>query len=329
MQSLILWLLSCKGCGAWWVMPPLPTASDNSSDESQFDTAIEDPIEDSGIEIPGPPSACAFDEIEPNGEITNPQYLPLEEWMCGAFTTPADNDYFAFEIPEESWIHIWARAEELGSFANLRAFLLDQDDGTFSANLVDGFLTADLNYVIKLDQGRDLNIGLLEQDGAFGEDDFYWRMRVSVVKPPVSWNTTEWVDDSGIDDNDTRLNADVIENGDRLFGRLERNKNDYYVIEVPDERTKVTIQTDSWIHGSPLNPCLTIVETPEGPVEDTVRECKHDSESNFDSKISFTSRDPGEYIIKLDGYETTQGGKPFWYVLDVDMEIIPDPDTGE
>ena len=328
MQSLILLLLSCKGCGAWWVMPPLPTANDNSQDESEFDTAIEDPEEDSGVDDLPPPSACAFDEIEPNGDVDDPQDLPLEAWMCGAFEIRADNDYFAFEIETESWIHLWVRAQDLGSFANPRAFLLDENDASFSASLLDSFQSADLDYVIKLDKGRELNIGLLEQDTLYGEEDYYWRMRVSVVKPPVEWNTEEPVDDEGVDFNNSRADADSIANGDRLFGRLERNKNDYYSIELTDEPTFVSIQTESWVHGSPLNPCLTLVETPAGEIEDPTRVCTHDTEGKFDSQIEFTSTEAGSYIIKLDGTDSTQGGQPFWYVLDVRTEAASESDTG-
>ena len=34
-------LIACKGCGAWWVMPPLPQPADNP-DPDPFDTAIEE-----------------------------------------------------------------------------------------------------------------------------------------------------------------------------------------------------------------------------------------------------------------------------------------------
>ena len=325
-------------------MPPLPQVADNSADESQFDTAIEEPEEDSGIEIPGPPSACAYDEIEPNDFITDPQYLPLEEWMCGAFEKSADNDYFTFDIEEESWIHIWVRAEELGSFANPRAFLLDEDSNDFSASLLGGAaisdedeeqaFTADLDYFIKLDEPRTLNLSLTEQDTLFGPDDYKWRLRVSIVKPPVTWNAEELVDENGVDSNSSPSQAEELVDGMRLFGRLERiPERDFFYVDVTDERTKVTIETDSWMHGSPLNPCLIIVSNPDGPVDsdDQTWVCKHDSASNYDAKLEFETRAAGRYTIKLTDGATdpgASGGTPFWYVLNTSLEVIPGSDTG-
>ena len=335
------------------MLPPLPTVADNSTDQSQFDTAIEEPEEDSGIEIPGPPSACEYDEIEPNDEIANPQELPLEEWMCGAFEKSADNDYFTFDIEEESWIHIWVRAEELGSFANPRAFLLDADSSDFSGSLLGGAaisgddedqaFTADLDYYIKLDEPRTLNLSLTEQDLLFGPDDYKWRLRVSIVKPPVTWNAEELVDENGDDFNSNKAEAEELVDGMRLFGRLEaKPKRDFFYIDVPDERATVTLETDSWSHGSPLNPCLVLVGTPEGwiPSDDPttpeneneqVSKCRHDSISNYDAKLQFTSQEAGRYTIKLtDGSSDpgAAGGKPFWYVLETTVDVRPSTDTG-
>jgi hypothetical protein len=325
MHSLFLLLLSCKGCGAWWVMPQLPQVQ--PEEPSPFDTAVDDPDpEDSGdIPLP-PPSACANVEAEPNG-VNEPQDLPLEAWMCGIFGEPIDNDYFAFSIEEASWLRVWVRAAELGSFANPRAFLLDEDDGDFSASFEDSYLSPDIDRTFKLDRARDLKIGLLEQEigtTQFGPD-FEWRMRVSVVKAPVTWNTEEAVDDEGDDFNNSSASPDMVFDGDRVFGRMEKVTNDWYAIDLTDERTEVVIQTDAWIHGSPLNPEL-LVRDPDG---DTIAYAyTHDNAQNFDALVSFTAQQAGEYLIKLspvDGF----GGQPYWYVLDVSAVVVPSAvDTG-
>jgi len=327
MHSLFLMLLSCKGCGAWWVMPQLPRVQPN--EPSPFDTSVDDPEEeDSGDEPLPPPSACANNELEPNGDISDAQDLPLEEWMCGIFGEPVDNDYFSFEIEEESWLRVWVRATELGSFANPRAFLLDEDDGNFSASFEDSYLSADIDRTFKLDRGRELSIALLEQE--LGTDqygpDYEWRMRVSVVKSPVTWNTEEPVDEDGEDSNDNSATPDIVMDGDRVFGRVEKTGNDWYALDLTDERTEVVVQTDAWIHGSPLNPEIEV----EGPDGETIDYSNtHDSGYNFDAKVSFTAQEAGRYLIRLgavDGF----GGLPYWYVLDVSADVVLEPsDTGE
>ena len=306
-------------------MPQLPRVQPN--EPSPFDTAVDDPEpEDSGVPPPPPPTACANNEMEPNG-VNEPQDLPLEEWMCGIFGEPIDNDYFAFEIEEESWLRVWVRAAELGSFANPRAFLLDEDDGDFSASFEDSYLSSDIDRTIKLDKGRDLKIGLLEQEigtTQFGEE-FEWRMRVSIVKAPVTWNAEEPVDDNGDDFNNNSASPDIVADGDRVFGRMEKTGNDWYAIDLTDERTEVVIQTDAWIHGSPLNPELR-VKGPDGETIDYAY--THLSDSNYDARVAFTAQEAGQYLIKLSPFGGF-GGQPYWYVLDVSAQIVPAPsDTG-
>ena len=327
MFSLFLMLIACKGCGAWWVMPPLPQPADNP-DPDPFDTAIEEvEPEDTGEYEPPPPSACIYDEVEPNGDVNNPQDLPLEAWMCGVFGEPADTDLFAFDIEDESWIRIWVRAFELGSFANPRAFLLDAGDSSFSASMIGSGLSADLDNTFKLDRGRTLKLGLLEQEDGRTQwgPDYYWRLRVSIVKSPVTWTSEEPVDEDGDDFNNSRESPDILNDGDRVFGRLERTTNDWYAVDIGEERTDVVIQTDSWSHGSPLDPRLTVLG-PDGGTVDIAS--THDSVYNRDAKVEFTALEAGRYLVKLDTAVTEAGGQPFWYVLDASMTVVASPDTG-
>ena len=247
--------------------------------------------------------------------------------MCGVFGEPADTDLFAFEIEDESWIRIWVRAFELGSFANPRAFLLDARDSSFSASMIGAGLSADLDNTFKLDRGRSLKLGLLEQEDGFTQwgPDYYWRLRVSIVKSPVTWTSEEPVDEDGDDFNNSRESPDILNDGDRVFGRLERTTNDWYAVDIGDERTDVVIQTDSWSHGSPLDPRLTVLG-PDGETVDIAS--SHDSVYNRDAKVEFTALEAGRYLVKLDTDVTEAGGQPFWYVLDASMTVVASPDTG-
>jgi len=326
MISMLFWLISCKGCSALFFMPSLPTGG-AVEDPPPFDTGIEDPteIEDTGDQLP-PPAICTNMEEEPNDAVGDEQALPLEQWMCGYFGQVGDNDGFAFDIDRASWVRVRVRAEALGSLANPRAFIYDED-GEFEASFEDSYLTSDIDTTFLLDEPRELAIGILEQEiGSlqFGEE-YQWRLMVSVVKAPVTWNQEE------IEENDSRADANPVADGDRVFGRIEHGaRYDWFELEVDDERTDVVIQTDSWMHGSPLSPEI-LIEGPDG--EEVDRASEHDVPSNRDAKVSFTATEPGSYMIRVgsccSGESARPGGLPNWYVLDVSATPAPaEGDTG-
>ena len=96
-------------------------------------------------------------------------------------------------------------------------------------------------------------------------------------------------------------------------GRVEHGaRYDWFSLEVPDERTDVVVQTDSWIHGSPLNPEI-MVEGPDG--EEVDRAYQHDASSNYDAKVEFTATEPGNYLIRVgtccQGGTSRTGGHPY------------------
>ena len=108
MHTLFIWLLSCKGCGQCWYFPTIPGV--NVTDPPPFDTAIDEPPEDTGEEEELPPSSvCDFVEVEPNRAV-DPQPLPLEYWLCGAFGEALDSDAFGFEADEDTWLRLQVRA---------------------------------------------------------------------------------------------------------------------------------------------------------------------------------------------------------------------------
>ena len=322
MHTLFIWLLSCKGCGSCWYMPTLPGVT--VTDPPPFDTAVDEPEEDTGEEELPPSSQCDYQEEEPNNEFEDPQDLPLERWMCGAFDAPADGDVFGFDVESDAWIRVWVRASALGSMANPRLFVFDEDE-EFTGSFEDSFLSEDIDRTFKLDEARTMGIGLFEQNIGtlqFGED-YFWRMRVSVTKAPVIWDYEE------SEPNDSKDDAMPIESGDRIYGYVENGtKNDWFALEISEANTDVVVETDAWIHGSPLNPEIEVKGpnlVPDGDdmvLETMGQEDRHDSSSNFDAKVAFTAETPGEYLIRLGSCcERTpsrrKGGMPFWYVLDV------------
>jgi hypothetical protein len=313
MHTLFIWLLSCKGCGSCWYMPVVPSVS--VTDPPPFDTAIDEPPEDTGEEELPPSSLCDFEELEPNNDPDDPQDLPLERWMCGAFDVPMDGDVFGFEVDSDAWIRVWVRASALGSMANPRLFIFDEDD-EFTGSFEDSFLSEDIDRTFKLDEARTMGIGLFEQNIGtvqFGED-YFWRMRVSITKAPVKWDLEEE------EPNDSKDDAMSVANGDRIYGWVENGtKNDWFSLDVTEANTDVVVETDSWVHGSPLNPEIEV----KGPdLEQIAIEDRHDTSSNFDAKVAFTADVPGEYLIRLGACceanpSSRKGGMPFWYVLDV------------
>ena len=327
MRTLLFLLVSCKGCDALFFMPGLPSGSGAAEEPPPFDTAVDDDWDesDTGEALP-PPQICANMEVEPNDAVGDEQPLPLEQWMCGYFGDLGDNDGFIFDIDRASWVRIRVRAEALGSPANPRAFLYDED-GEFEASLEDSYLTSDIDTTFKLDEPRELAIGILEQESGtvqFGED-YEWRLMVSIVKAPIEWNAEE------LEPNDGRADANPVADGDRMFGRIEHGaRYDWYQLEVAEGRTDVVIETDSWIHGSPLNPEI-MIEGPDG--EEVDRADEHDSSANWDAKVAFTATEPGLYKIRVgtccEGDTTRTGGLPKWYVLNVSAKAsATEDDTG-
>lgn len=308
-------------------MPGLPGGAGDVEEPPPFDTGVDEPTDedDTGDALP-PPQICTNMEEEPNDAVGDEQDLPLEQWMCGYFGDLGDNDGFIFDIERASWVRIRVRAEALGSPANPRAFIYDED-GEFEASLEDSYLTSDIDTTFKLDEPRELAIGILEQEiGSvqFGEE-YEWRLMASIVKAPVVWNAEEF------EPNDGRTDANPVADGDRVFGRVEHGaRYDWFSLEVPDVRTDVVVQTDSWIHGSPLNPEI-MVEGPDG--EEVDRAYQHDASTNYDAKLAFTATEPGNYLIRVgtccQGETSRTGGLPSWYVLDVSAEPAPaGGDTG-
>ncbi len=328
MQLLILFLISCKGCMSCWVLPPLPQVDqpDPRVDTGETDEVV-DSAEPQDSGDPPPYVGCTWPEDEPNNQVTSPNPLALEEWACGVLGEPFDNDYFSFEVDSDAWIRVWLRGSEILTNADPRAFILDEE-GDFTATLEDGYLTSDIDNTFKLDQPRDMYIAVLEQGGLYG-DDYEWEMRVSVVKPPVTWNTEE------VEDNDSRADANVIADGSRVFGRVEYiARYDYFVLTVDDEKSAVTIDVESFRFGSPLNAEL-LIEDPDG--EEVLKEAY--SGSTPDPQVSFTAMQTGDYIVRVgacceDSSAPRHAGLPYWYVLSVgvtpDMSSdVDSDDTGE
>jgi hypothetical protein len=335
MQLMILWLMSCKGCGSCWYLPPLPVF--DAPDPTETDTSEPDPDpeqDDTGRELP-PLSYCTVPEEEPNNEIDDAQVLPLEQWACGTFETAADSDYFSFDIDEASWIRVWVRASDLGSLANPRLFLLDAESGDYSATVENGYLSEDIDVTVKLDKPRPMSIGLFEENLLFGEE-YEWRMRVSVVKAPVEWNTEESEVSDPDASNDAKADADAVADGDRVYGWVESpGRYDWFDLELGADKVDVVIETEAWRHRSPLDPELVVID-PNG--DEIAREEDHDSYLNRDAKVRFTATEGGHYKIRVgsccddpDGVDGRRGGNAYWYVLavTVDDAAVSEEDTAD
>jgi hypothetical protein len=324
MQMFVLFLMSCQGCMSCWVMPPLPQVNESDAKSDTGDTDEPEDTGDTGEPIDPPPYVgCTWPEQEPNNYVTAPNPLDLEEWACGVLGTPFDSDYFTFEVESDAWIRVWLRGSEILTNADPRAFILD-DRGEFTATLEDGYLTSDIDNTFKLDQPRTMYLAVLEQNGLYGED-YEWEMRVSVVKPPTTYNAEE------VEDNDSRASANTIEDGTRIFGRVEYiSRYDYFSLDVEGEKSAVDLEIEAFRFGSPLN-AEVVVEDPSGT--EIVRTSY--TGSSLDPQISFTALDPGEYIVRVgvcceDVAAPSHAGLPYWYVLST--TVTPDTvaaDTGE
>lgn len=320
MNLFVLFLISCKGCMSCWVMPPLPQVDPSDAKSDTGEVEEEEEPEDTGDTADPPPYVgCTWPEDEPNNYVTAPNELGMEEWACGVLDTAFDNDYFTFDVDSDAWLRVWLRGSEILTNADPRAFVLDER-GEFTATLEDGYLTSDIDNTFKLDEPRTMYLAVLEQNGLFG-DDYEWEMRVSVVKPPTTWNAEE------VEDNDSTATANVIEDGTRIFGRVEYiSRYDYYSLTIDDEKSAVDLELEAFRFGSPLN-AEVVVRDPAG--EELVRTAY--SGSSPDPQVSFTAMDPGEYIVRVgscceDDSGPSHAGLPYWYVLST--TVTPDTTSG-
>ena len=161
-------LLGCSACVSCVEVPLDNNQESKPSDDPIQEPTTEDTSEDTGDDFDIPP--CPVMEIEPNGTYEEAQYIPMETWFCGDFNDSVDLDVFEFDFPEEGWLKVWIRAQDLGSTADT---LVSIRHGSHTALSTFNGESTDPMLVVPVKEGMTIQAAIQEQYNGFGDNHFW------------------------------------------------------------------------------------------------------------------------------------------------------------
>lgn len=303
---LALGLSGCNGCRNIDIIDPDP------------DTLDSEPPGESGLGVdtdPEPPPApCAVPEVEPNDRADIATPLPMERRGCGTFLTEFDGDFWDFELKEEGWLAVDLDGILIGSEARLSLTLSSSGGVRLASSAWRGWPEAHLVFPATPDRFSALVRQAVGEAGANGAgEDFFYEVRASSTKPPVSWDVGE-VADNGSRAAPQRLLSGA---GDvRVFGGIDDAADqDWYELLLPGSRFRVEAEVIAHDEGSPGNFAIEIWRG----------DARYGSVASgrigieYDPWFSYDSLEPEALrlrVIEEDG----EGGAPFWYLLVLHVE---------
>lgn len=277
----------CQGC----INPNLP---DDQEDPITSEDSGDTP-QDSADPLPvdtGPPPPCDLVEVEPNNFAT-PQAIELEQIVCGAIDMPNDIEVFTFTAPRAGWYMIQARAQTIGSVADLQLVADDDEDvSIFVERSFPG--SRDPRIIFPIAQEATFTVALRDINNS-GSEDHFWEFLASEVKEPITWN------DEALEPNN-RANAIETGDGTLIYGVLERNDRDWFRFESPSDRATAVYAVHAWRLNSPLDPRVFLYSPSAG------------EDPTADVRAAFGEDPQGEFPLDETGT---------WY-----LEISPDSSGG-
>ncbi|MEQ1502675.1 MAG: hypothetical protein ABMB14_10615 [Myxococcota bacterium] len=296
--------------------PPQPTESETTPTGSTGFT---------GDTAPEPP--CDTVEVEPNDSITTFTPLAMESEACGVIDAPLDLDYWQFTLETDAWLQIEAEAGN-GSVANM-TFVLAPVDSTWAASRNDDRESVDATLRFPAPAGV-YTLATSEQNFQGGER-YSYDLLVSEAKAPTTWTRAE------VEPNDDTPEAEVIADGDAVFGTIEGNGAlpdfDWYVLTVPAGSHTLVVDVDAFDLGSSANLTAFLFDrdlqklpdgckTTCGPTDPLCETCA------LDEGIPGLDLDPvGQYdslgaeLVYIQVFEANdREGPANWYVLNVRLE---------
>ena len=312
MSLLSILLMSCSACTSCASLPIDNNNSDSDTDDN------EDTAEDTGdtARDTAPPPPCPVMEEEDNGDYDNAMPIPMETWVCGTFGQQSDLDVYLFSMPQDGWLKLWVRGQDLGSNSDLLVSMTIDNETALSTV---SYGSTDPVMVVPIDEAADVYAVVQEQYNGHGENHFYEAL-FSEVKPPVEYNAVE--DESEIDNNGYSTGTPV-EDGDRILGRIESNLDiDWYSLTIPPGLHAIEIQIDAFMYGSPMDPIIYLYPPDPSPDSGYLRMRNNSDPNNLDPKLTYTvdGGDEGAtYNLQVQSFTGT-GSWYYWYVMDVSVE---------
>ena len=306
-------LFACSACVSCVELPLDKSEEQQPSNEPAEDSPPLDTADDTAENFDPPP--CPVMEIEPNGTYDDAQYIPMETWFCGEFSEPVDLDVFEFDFPEEGWLKVWIRAQDLGSTADT---LVSIKNGSNTALSTFYGESTDPVLIVPVKEGMTISAAIQEQYNGFGENHF-WEALFTQVKPPIEYNMTE-TDAS----NNGMADGQYVESEDRVFGIIENNYDrDWYLLELPEGTHKMTLSIEANQFGSPID-AMIYLYPPEALIDPETSYTKYRNHglnpNSTDPYLTYTTDKAGTWGIQIKTFNNS-GSDFYWYVLDVQVEL--------
>lgn len=338
--TFMSWFDSCTSCSA--PEPPLIDADAPATEEPDEDV-------DSGEtgDNPAPP-ACDFPEEEPNDWHYEADEIETELWACGVLAPDAESgdsdsatDVVVFTAPVTGWLSMWARGEDIGSYANLQmnVTLNRSTSPNFVGTVQHSPGTSDPRVAIPVEAGDVVDVALSAENFA-GTDQQLWEFLPTILKePPVEWNTEEDEDNDDPGANDVNADAyQVLQSGDSVFGLLGSGDNaDVYIIPVLEGGAEIEVDVEAYDAGSPVDTKLVLLRELEEGEEETdevvdglkqVRQNDNGREADLtpDPRIVHDTTRDGDWRVRVANVGTFASDY-HWYVLHVTITPATE-DTG-
>ena len=318
---LVLLLAACQGCASCYT-PNLGQNNNQQSNQNSSNDDGDDPSDGGGVGgstggLTDPPP-CDVPEEEPNDSRSEAQDLPPEQWACGFISEQGDIESFNTVASEDGWMTVWARGAVFGSTADLQVLIEDLDDNDNKAGQSWMPGSTDALLTVPVAAGTEWLVQVVDDQSTYS-DSHEWQLIATIDKPPVEWDFSE---NEGAGNN-AIWSGLPLEDGDVVYGTLERNDQDFWTFEVPEGRTVVDVRVHAWNFGSPADTRVTLYRPDE-----TVERSKSTGETSYDRDplIGRTIYDAGTWALKVD--LAGAGGSPlYWYTVEFGLETVA-PDTG-
>jgi len=331
--TFMSWYDSCVSCSA--PEPGLPGTDAPATEEP-------DPV-DTGDENTGnpPPPPCDFPEIEPNDWPDEADAIETELWACGVLAPDAGSegsesaiDCVAFTAPETGWLSMWARGEDIGSYANLQmnVTMNRATAAQFIGTVQHSPGTSDPRVTIPVEAGDVIDVAMSAENFA-GTDQQLWEFLPTILKEaPVYWNVLEDEDNSDPGANDVNADAtQVLVSGDSVYGVLgQGDAADVFLFDVPAGGGTIEVDVEAYDAGSPIDARLALlrdsIDDP-GSLE-TVRSNDNGREADLapDPRIVHDTTTGGVWRVRVTNVGTFASAY-HWYVLHVNV-TTGDGDSG-
>jgi len=248
---------------------------------------------------------CQLNEVEPNNRPGEEQDLAFEQLACGALQQNLDGDLWRFTVDHATWVGVYLDAQKLGSRVDGIITL----QGTDIAQQHDspGSLDPILRFPTTAG-ASEYTVLITDQQGLGEEQGYDYELLVTEVKQPVDSNRVE------VEPNDDDAHAQVVADGDAIFGSADGFGADWFAIDVPAGKHDLTVDVAAWSYGS--TGLFAVNAFDSAGVRRTLA---WGAPGAWDPVLHLTSTGNERLYINIAEREHHQG-RTYWYVARISLE---------